>query len=225
VLSNQRWAESATYWAGLPPAVDKVTGRIHLPDLKTRITQNQEFWLRLDGGHDIQCRYAGRTIPVTAGQTVSLITLTAGDVGGVSVALMNHSTGQWYALIEPARIVHAYFYRRPSWIGTFARAVVVWLLLIALAIFCTTAGAPILKSIVTSHEAQSILGALITILPAPPGAHDRGETVVAIVAIAGLCLIVLPPVLALWRHGRRHIRFTLHVDTLTARLGQLASSL
>ena len=224
MLSNQRWAESETYWAGLPPAVDKITGRIYLPDLKTRTTQNQEFWLRLDGGRDIQCRYAGRTIPVTTGQAVTLITLAVGDIAGVSIALANHSTGQWHALIEPSRVVHAYFYRRPSWLGTFARTAFVWLLLVLLGIFCTTVGAPMLKSILTSHEAQSILGALIAILPAPPEAHDRGETIVAIVAVIGLILIALPPLLALWRHGRRYIRFTRHVDTLTARLGQLASS-
>ncbi|HEX7646586.1 MAG TPA: hypothetical protein VF450_04155 [Noviherbaspirillum sp.] len=220
IIANQRWSESKTSWAGLG-SVNRATGELRLPELLSQTTEQQEFWLRLKSGQDVQCRYSGRTIPVTSGQRVTVITLSSGSVG-MNVALVNHSTGYWHPMADLNWCVHACLFRSSSWLGTFVLAVAGWMAIGFAAAFCFTAGAPTMKAFIRSQPVQAFFGILIAALPTPPGAHDRGETLVLVIALFGFFLLVAPPLYALVRHRRRNTRFREIVDALTEHINQLA---
>lgn len=220
VFANQRWTESKTTWSGRG-SVNRETGELRLPDLVSSTTEQQEFWLRLDSGLDVQCRYTGRIIPVTQGQRVTVIAMSIG-ASAANMALVNHATGNWHPLIELDRGVHAWLTSRPSWLGTFFIAAFGWLLIGVAATFCGTVGAPTIKTFINGPTAQAFFAFLIAILPSAPGTHDRGETIVMVVALAGLVLLAAPLLYALGRHCRRYIRFRRVVGILEIRINQLA---
>ena len=222
VLSNQKWSESHTYSSGVGSYHNTSIGFIALPQVKSYAVENQEVWLRLENGQDLQCRYAGQTIPVTSGQRISVLAMAIRGQVYANLAIVNHATNRWHVIGDLDWLVDSQLFRKPSWLKTFLIATSGWFLIGLVAGFAITAGAPAMKAAINSPPVQVTSAFLIRVLPTLPGATDRGESLVAYMAFTAFFLLLVPPIYALWRHAKRYVRFEQTVETLSNHLGRLA---
>jgi hypothetical protein len=225
VVSNQKWSDSHTYSSGLGGYFNASSGYLSLPEIKSYAIQNQEIWLRMEDGKDIQCRYSGQSIPVTTGQKVSVIAMMFAGKSYFNIAIVNHSTNRWHAIGNIDWLVDTQFFRKPSWLATFLTAICGWLLIAAICMVALSGGGHTLKSFINSAPIQSLFAMLIRILPTLPGATDRGESLVFYMGVTALLLLLVPPVYSLRRHVRRYAKFKRTVASLTAHLHLIANSL
>jgi len=225
VVSNQKWSEAHTYSSGMGGGYNSSTGQLELPEIKSYSVENQEVWLRVEKtGKDVQCRYAGKTIPITSGQKVSVVTMTIKGYAGLNVALVNHSTDRWHSIVDLEWLVGKQFFRRPSLLRTFALTAGGWCLL-GLVVAGIAAAASQLMPTISQAQVKTFINMLLDILPTVPGVHSRRESIEAYTLFTVFSLILLPPIYSIWRHFRGHLRFTRAVGNLTARLNRLAQSL
>ena len=222
VIANRRWSETHVESGG-EGHFNPITFAITMPSIRSFAVDRQEFWIRLDSGQEVPCQFAGSTVPVTVGQSVRLIALRVSGQSVLQAALINRATNRWHLLCNIGDLVHQYLYRRASWAVAAAICLLGWITEVAVFAFLTLGpGAGAAKPALQSRAFQDAVGHVLDLLPSPPGAHDRGETLVFLFMLGGLALIAAPPIVALIRYVRRARRFQRYADQLAAQIGEFA---
>ena len=224
VLSNQKWSETHINQSGLGGYVNMTTGYVSVPQITSHVVTKQEIWLRLSNGKDVQCCYTGKTVPVTSGQNISVISMTAPGRDNVNVALVNHSTDGFHFISDVYWIASKYIFKRPSLLLSIFLTIVGWIVLYMTYSFFMMIDGAQLESQINSPPVQKILGQLIQIVPKLQGQDAKGSLAFYLVW-AVMSPLAIPPLYFLWRYISRYIRFRVVANKLSFRLKQLGQAM